>query len=133
MAQAATWLRLSFPANTEHRSDFGMNIDNTNHSPSVAPRPIPASSELNRWDLSELLNPSSSAPYPRDRKMSLDFNAKASQPQHGLYAQTDLDQPFSIPNSENVSFYLPFLPPVLTGTPGRTHGNHRPFQLRTFP
>jgi hypothetical protein len=81
-----------------------MNIDNTNHSSSVAPRPIPAASELNRWNLSEILNPSSSAPtYPRDRKMSLDFSAKTSQPQHGLYGQPDLDQSFNIPNSENVS------------------------------
>ncbi|KXN91022.1 hypothetical protein AN958_03089 [Leucoagaricus sp. SymC.cos] len=33
--------------------------------------------------------------------MSLDFSAKASQPQHGLYGQPDLDQSFNIPSSEN--------------------------------
>lgn len=98
-----------------------MSIDNTNHS--SAPRPIPASSEFNRWDLSEILNPSSSAPSkPRDRKMSLDFSAKASQPQHGLYGQPDLDQSFNIPSSENVSAssYLP--PPGLTRSSDRQYG-----------
>ncbi|KAJ3560738.1 hypothetical protein NP233_g10640 [Leucocoprinus birnbaumii] len=33
--------------------------------------------------------------------MSLDFSAKASQPQHGLYGQPDLDPSFNIPNSDN--------------------------------
>lgn len=135
MAQTATWLRLSSPANTEHRSDFGMNVDNNNHSSSVAPRPIPAPSELNRWDLGEILNPSSSAPnFPRDRKMSLDFTAKAAQPQHGLYAQSDLDQPFSIPNSENVSASSRSLfPSVLIDFPDRHHGYRRPLKLRALP
>lgn len=84
-----------------------MNIDNTNHSSSVVPRPIPAPSEPDRWNISDPLSPSSSTPnYSRDHKMSLDFAAKASQSHHGLYGQPDLDQPFNIPNSENVSVYL---------------------------
>ncbi|KAJ7217855.1 jkappa-recombination signal binding protein [Mycena pura] len=48
--------------------------------------PSRSSSDLNRWDLADILNPSNP---PRDRKMSLDF------PQHGMYAQNDNDQAFN--------------------------------------
>lgn len=68
--------------------------DNASHTgrhghPSVAPRPIPPPSDLSRWDLADLLNP----PDPRDRKMSLDFSPS---PQHNLYPQSDIDQPYHL-------------------------------------
>lgn len=74
-----------------------MNIDNNS---SVAPRPIPPPSELNRWDLADILNPTSGgAHFNRDRKMSLDF--PPSQQQHSLYSPPDIDQSFSMHNNEN--------------------------------
>lgn len=123
------WLCLSPSANTERQSEFGMNIGNTSHS-SSAPRPIPAPSELNRWDLSEILNPSSSAPaQSRDRKMSLDFSAKASQPQHGLYGQPDLDQSFNIPSSENVNLLYHSFFQCSLKTSDRQYGWRRSLKL----
>ncbi|KAF8070604.1 hypothetical protein FPV67DRAFT_1561369 [Lyophyllum atratum] len=87
-----------------------MNVDNaspghashgSHGNPSVAPRPIPPSSDLNRWDLADLLNPPAGQhSYSRDRKMSLDFSPS---PQHNIYAQSDMDQyhmhPADAPNS----------------------------------
>ncbi|KDQ57800.1 hypothetical protein JAAARDRAFT_130697 [Jaapia argillacea MUCL 33604] len=68
-----------------------MAIDSDAPHPSAAPRPLPPPSELTRWDLAEILNPSS-----RDKRMSMDFSAPASnQAPHGIYGQAELDQAFS--------------------------------------
>ncbi|KDR75186.1 hypothetical protein GALMADRAFT_226846 [Galerina marginata CBS 339.88] len=74
-----------------------------NDSPPVSTRP--AQPELNRWDLSEILN-------PRDKKMSLDFPAANNQPQHSLYPQSDLDQSFNMHNSDNVNASSPTHPHI---------------------
>ncbi|KAG6880210.1 hypothetical protein C0992_003874 [Termitomyces sp. T32_za158] len=69
-----------------------MNVDNASSSGhshgghGSAPRGIGGNSDLNRWDLADLLNP----PTTR-RKMSLDFS-----PGSALYHPPDLDQPFPI-------------------------------------
>lgn len=118
MAQT-TWLSSTLPpllppsVSAERRSDFGMSVDNAsitnshtsshahNHS-SVAPRPIPPPSDLNRWDLAGLLNPP--AGYSRDRKMSLDFSTSpAQQPQHALYSQPEVDQPYHLHPADNTN------------------------------
>lgn len=100
MAQTASWLSTASP---ERRSEF-MSLDSPTHSSSVAPRPIPQSSDLNRWDLAEILNPPAAVPFAtRDRKMSIDFAAGPNQPQHGLYGQPDLDSSFNLHGSDNVS------------------------------
>ncbi|CAK5281614.1 unnamed protein product, partial [Mycena citricolor] len=55
-----------------------------------------ASNDLNRWDLADILNPSSANPRidtTRDRKMSLDF--PHSQHGNGMYEQVDTDQGFN--------------------------------------
>ncbi|KAF5380568.1 hypothetical protein D9615_004559 [Tricholomella constricta] len=97
----------------ERRSEFGMNVDNASgshgshggHGTSVAPRPIPPSSDLNRWDLADLLNPpAGQTSFSRDRKMSLDFSPSPAQPHHNLYSPPELDQsyhlhPADAPNS----------------------------------
>ncbi|KNZ72896.1 Suppressor of hairless like protein [Termitomyces sp. J132] len=70
-----------------------MNVDNASsshashggHGASSAPR-VGGNSDLNRWDLADLLNP------PARRKMSLDFASSGS----ALYHSPDLDQPFAI-------------------------------------
>ena len=83
-----------------------MSIDNT-FSSTTAPRPVPASSDLHRWDLLEILNPPLSPPTrSRGRKMSLDFSTKAPQ---SLYGQSDIDQSFNVPNSENASILFCFV------------------------
>jgi hypothetical protein len=62
---------------------------------------ITQSSELNRWNLSEInIGPSAPPSYPSSRKMSLEFAPKSQH--HNMYGQPDLDQPFNIPSSENV-------------------------------
>ncbi|KAJ7772562.1 jkappa-recombination signal binding protein [Mycena maculata] len=48
-----------------------------------------SSTDPSRWDLADILNPSSAAP---ERKMSLDF----PHSQHGMYAQSDLDTAFNV-------------------------------------
>ncbi|KAF7361663.1 J-kappa-recombination signal binding protein [Mycena venus] len=52
-----------------------------------------SSNDLSRWDLADILNPSSAPPRidpARERKMSLDFPHH-----HGMYAQSDLDSGFN--------------------------------------
>jgi recombining binding protein (suppressor of hairless) len=89
-------------ASSERRSEYAMNVDNPAHSSSVASRPVPPPSEINRWDLAEILNPNS-AGSTRDRKMSTDFSSSSStQPQPGLYGQ-ELDQGFNLHNPDTVS------------------------------
>lgn len=124
MAQAG-WM--SGSGTTERRSEFGMNVDG--NSPSghgghgshtVAPRPIPsAPSDLNRWDLAELLNPSSNPPSARDRKMSLDL-----QPQH-LYPPSDLDHHHLPPPHHQFDHHDPIDPP--------DHPNYDLFPNSTSP
>lgn len=95
MAQTASWLP---SASSERRSEY----DNPGHS---APRPIPPPSDLNRWDLSEILNPSA-----RERKLNMDFSSSSHH--HPLYPHNDLDQSFILP-SENVSSALALFPKFL--------------------
>ncbi|KAJ7497495.1 hypothetical protein FB451DRAFT_1121077 [Mycena latifolia] len=55
-----------------------------------------SSNDLSRWDLADILNPSSVPPRidpARDRKMSLDF---PHSQQHGMYAQNDIDPAFNV-------------------------------------
>lgn len=106
MAQTAAWLPISPTASAERRSEFGMNVDNPGHTSSVAPRPIPPSSELNRWDLAEILNPQNGGNQfasSRDRKLSMDFGSGSAQGQHSLYGQPELDPSFNLHSSENSS------------------------------
>ncbi|KAJ7496089.1 jkappa-recombination signal binding protein [Mycena galericulata] len=57
--------------------------------------PSRPSTDPTRWDLADILNPSSAPARidpARERKMSLDF----PHSQHGMYAQSDLDQAFNL-------------------------------------
>ncbi|KAJ7702995.1 hypothetical protein B0H17DRAFT_1041117 [Mycena rosella] len=58
--------------------------------------PSRSSQDLSRWDLADILNPSSAPPRidpARERKMSLDFPPHS---QHGMYAQNDVDPGFNL-------------------------------------
>jgi hypothetical protein len=60
--------------------------------------------DITRWDLADILNPSSAAPRDpaRDRKMSLDFPHH-----HGMYAQSDLDPGFNAHPDGNQAHHAP--------------------------
>jgi len=107
-----------------------MSIDNT-FSSTTAPRPVPAPSDLHRWDLLEILNPPlSPSPHARSRKMSLDFSTKAPQ---SLYGQSDLDQSFNVPSSENASILSCFVFFLVTHhelqTEGMDGADHPSYEL----
>ncbi|KAE9411288.1 LAG1-DNAbind-domain-containing protein [Gymnopus androsaceus JB14] len=72
--------------------------------PASAPRPIPPPSDISRWDLAEILNPSSAA--FRERKVSMDFPSGSQQ--HS-YSQSDIDHPFPSlhnPDPDHASYDL---------------------------
>ncbi|KAF9010542.1 hypothetical protein BDQ17DRAFT_1387775 [Cyathus striatus] len=108
-----------------------MNVDNSHshshsHSSSVAPRPIPPPSDLNRWDLADILNPSSASSHfsRHDRKMSLDFSSN-SQSQHSLYPHSDIDQSFAIHSDSLASSPShPHLPSALPPPHSFDHPDH---------
>lgn len=89
-------------------------------APAHSPTTTRSSSDLARWDLSDVLRPSSGPHFARDRKMSLDFNPSAqNQSSPVLYGQPELDQAFnSLQRSDNVgpshSHHLNFRPTAMT-------------------
>ncbi|KAJ4001569.1 hypothetical protein F5050DRAFT_1331330 [Lentinula boryana] len=88
MAQTS-WLTSAIHGERTSRSDL---YENSTSSSSVAPRPIPPPSDISRWDLAEILNPTSAF---RDRKVSMDFTSGPAGPQHNVYGQSEIDHPFS--------------------------------------
>jgi recombining binding protein suppressor of hairless len=68
----------------ERRSEL---YDNSASTTSVAPKPIPPPSDISRWDLAEILNPTSA------RKISMDYTSSSGPQQHSVYGQ-DIDHPF---------------------------------------
>ncbi|KAJ3883639.1 hypothetical protein F5051DRAFT_391252 [Lentinula edodes] len=87
MAQTS-WLSSAIHGERTSRSDLYENSS----SSSVAPRPIPPPSDISRWDLAEILNPTSAF---RERKLSMDFTSGSAGPQHSVYGQSEIDHPFS--------------------------------------